>query len=126
MSDIQRWTPAWDGREVGAYADRGGEYVTYADHVEVLRQAVNHEKAAGAVRANSEYERGYEQAKRIYMSAGEAAVAGAVIDALAGAVQRVEGLIADGTPAYLTQWVWPNGPAQMQADVIAAIMGDSE
>jgi hypothetical protein len=35
---------------------------------------------------------GYEQAKRVYMAAGEAGVALAASDALAGAVQRVEAL----------------------------------
>jgi hypothetical protein len=40
MTDIQRWTPAWDGKEVGTYADSTGEFVLYADHVEALRQAV--------------------------------------------------------------------------------------
>ena len=59
---------------------------------------------------------GYEQAKRVYMAAGEAGVALAASDALAGAVQRVE--------AVATRNGWLGySPEHVKREVIAAIKG---
>jgi hypothetical protein len=71
MSDIQRWTDDLRGRMLNT--DPHGEFVTYADHVEALRQA-----REGHLRDAEQY--GYEQGQR---------------DALAGAVQRVEALFQE-------------------------------
>lgn len=39
MSDIQRWTPMWDGVDVFCYADGKGEYVLHSDYVKDLEKA---------------------------------------------------------------------------------------
>jgi len=63
---------------------------------------------------------GYEQAKRVYMAAGEAGVALAASDALAGAVQRVEACKYISTIGVTLSYVVP------KATVIALIKGDSD
>ena len=101
-----RWT------SFGPMLDEDGPFVTYADHVEALRQATALATPETVVQANYWYEEGqrdgYEQAKRVYMAAGEAGVALAASDALAAAVQRVEAL-----PEYA-----------LRDTCIAAIKGD--
>ena len=124
---IQRWTHDDDmGHPRSFQQDDEGKWVTYADHVEALRQA--EQRGASAYEAEiaawgqKHYEQGqrdgYEQAKRIYMAAGEAGLALAASDALAGAVQRVEAAHS---------WVRgtdPDDVALWRSDVIAAIKGD--
>jgi hypothetical protein len=85
MSDIQRWTPAWDGTEVGAYADSKGEYVTYTDYITALDDQY--------IRVNRHWEKVHNEALRQAREeqAEESFTKGiwkGQRDALAAAVQR--------------------------------------
>jgi hypothetical protein len=95
MSDIQRWghTTNANGDYTGMSRYNQGGWVTYADHVEALRQARSENAYLPTVKAS--FDRGYEQGQR---------------DALAGAVQRVEALLS-------------REPWQQVEPVIAAIKG---
>jgi len=102
MRDIQRWVFPLGG-EGPYHADVEGsriEYVTYADHIEALRQAEQRGRDAEQAEwcASVPYDRAYEQGQR---------------DALAGAVQRVMGEMG----AMLAS------PSDIER-VIAAIKGD--
>jgi hypothetical protein len=74
MSDVQRWNRYSDALDMFKHAD--GDWVTYADHVEALRQAVEGRPDPG-INEREAYARadGYEQGQR---------------DALAAATERVE------------------------------------
>jgi lysyl-tRNA synthetase class I len=96
MSDIQRF-------DAGLVTpDPEGDCVTYADHVEALRQARDEGYEYGYNSNDTAYMEGFHKGHR---------------DALAGAVQRVEALER-----------FQGGRAQSSdlEDVIAAIKGDSD
>jgi hypothetical protein len=97
MSDIQRWhASAADSFE---YSD--GYFVTYADHVEALRQAEQRGYLQGQEDSATQFQYGVEQGQR---------------DAIAAAVQRVEALIDP----------WPNTSPGLirRGNVFAAIKGE--
>jgi len=96
MSDIQRWKPT-DAALIVAGADV--EYVTYADHVEALRQAEQRGREEVMAQGWKRHGPAYEAGQR---------------DALAGAVQRVEDM-----PDWSTTYV-------SRVEVIAAIKGDTK
>ena len=128
MSDIQRYD--WDG-----FPASDGQVVTYADHVEALRQARADGAVAGvtemaAIRPTTDdwreavgkaYEQGQQDARSDDMwDAFRATYVQHGYEqgqrvALAGAVQRVEALVRG--------WeIRPDAPAV--AGILAAIMGD--
>jgi hypothetical protein len=91
-----RWT------SFGPMLDEDGPFVTYADHVEALRQATALATPETVVQANYWYEQGQR-------------------DALAQAVQRVEELtIPHHFPVDVTCGVWK----LVIRECIAAIKGD--
>ncbi len=88
----------------GPMLDEDGPFVTYADHVEALRQAEQRGYLQGQEDSATQFQYGVEQGQR---------------DALAAAVQRVKAL------AGPTQWrPEPRKTAQI-SEVIAAIKGES-
>jgi hypothetical protein len=90
MSSIQRWNPTLFDTAMMEPLDEG-EYVTYADHVEALRQAEQRGREEGVEYAHKFHVcESYEQGQRDALAASEEAMqamfrAGAK-DALAGAV----------------------------------------
>ncbi len=76
MTDIQRWDIDYDpqdGVDFAAKYDGTGRFVTYADHVEALRQA---EQRAANAGVSLGYERVYEQGQRDMLARCVAAVDG--------------------------------------------------
>ncbi len=70
MADIQRWTPLLTNKgTVQGYATPDGPYVTYADHVEALRQARLHEGWFSGYDVG--HVEGYEQGQRDALAAVE-------------------------------------------------------
>ncbi len=106
MSDVQRWAA-----DDMLHYDDGGLWVTYADHVEALRQAEQRAYSEGVARGQRDLARGdkaaYEQGQR---------------DALAAAVQRA---IAEGHAAdCLSPWGIYDGCTCVAGRVLTAIKGD--
>jgi hypothetical protein len=105
MSDIQRWSEYVDGMVISEQ----GYWVTYADHVEALRQAERWSTPEHVEQANYWYEQGQR-------------------DALARAVQQVtDDCIANGH--YDASHVYYESDYQLCENckgTIAAIKGDSD
>jgi hypothetical protein len=127
---IQRW--AFMPGATGPRPRNDGPYVTYADHVAALRQAVNHAKDVAVKHTKATHDRAYSQGQRDerarwfavdHEGKPGAGLAGysvgyevGQLDALAGAVQRAWEVVTD---ISLTDY-------EARHKVIAAIKGGSD